>query len=278
MALKGMVTKQLKHLKNFWKLGRDSDFLIWCITFSVTVFVDLDWGLMIGVVATVNTIFQILARGKLNELGRAPGTNEYIDAEKGGVEYPKIKVVKLESALFFGSKDRFYERVGEYFRKPTPSTTTYMGADTRKQPNDDGDIAPSYHTLVIDASAIIFIDVAGVQKVLTLARGLRKNNSARVLIARASDSVVKMLTAGGLVDVNAGGLNGSETFFETVSEAVLAGAAAGLFVANPSDPLERCNSLRCFTSQGGTGSAGMSETVPLLGGGRSRAWDAETAL
>jgi len=254
---------------------------------------------MNGVVATVNTIFQILARGKLNELGRAPGTNEYIDVEKGGVEYPRVKVVKLESALFFGSKDRFYERVGRHFREPVPitTTTTYMSPGTamesqallsrQKSGGGGGSCGiPSYHTLVIDASAIIFIDVAGVQKVLTLARGLRKNNSARVLIARASDSVEQMLLAGGLAEVNAGGLNGSDTFFDTISEAVLAGAAAGLFIETAGNPIERFNSLPSFNDQGGARMApprstvprdGVDETAPRLGA-RSKAWDAETAL
>merc|ERR1711904_704681 len=108
-----------KRGKIFWRYGRSTDFVTWLIT----VLVDLDWGLAIGLLMMVNSIFQMLARAKVTDLGQSPnGDNKnYIDQEKGGVEYPGVKVIKMDTALFFGSKDRFFDKIASYFKVKKPN-------------------------------------------------------------------------------------------------------------------------------------------------------------
>jgi len=269
-ALRGVFVKHWKRAHSFWKYGRETDFVVWVVTTAVTLFADLDWGVMIGLLMTVNMVFRLLANAKLTDLGRMPGSEEYVDLEKGGIEFPGVKIVKMESPLFFGSKDRFYEAITKSFSEQSHnaddddndddddghngrgsgSKVTESSALIPKSPSSDMQKqqqlqqqqqqrqqrqrqrqsfrqgiggSPNYHTLVIDASALIFIDVAGVEKLLTISRFLRARG-ATLVVANVSDSVSKVLKQSELQSMSEIPL-----IFDTVGAAVLAGADRGIF-------------------------------------------------
>eukprot|EP00041_Stephanoeca_diplocostata_P022590 m.540772 g.540772 ORF g.540772 m.540772 type:complete len:738 (-) comp22103_c1_seq1:269-2482(-) len=209
MALHGMLTKQLKKCQQFWRLAK-SDFIVWLVTLLVTVVVDLDWGLLVGLVVTVHTVFQRLSYSKFSVLGRVGKTTHYDYIDKGGQEYPGVKIIRLESPLFFGSKDRFYEHV-----------CREVAADAAAKKN-----SVDYHTLVVDASSMNFLDVAGAHKLVTLKRFLERNYKARLLVACGNEVVNDVLDKSDIetTDVE------ERVLFDTVNAAVLYGADRGIFI------------------------------------------------
>lgn len=163
---------------------------------------------MIGFVVTIHTVFDRLARAELTVQGRIPGGKNYVDVSKypEAIEHRGVKVVRLDSALFFGSRDRLY-----YYVKKLV-TVAPEGRDR-------------IHTIVIDASAVIFLDSAGIVKLCNLASELRKRYDASVLVAEASDKVRDTLLAGGLIDL----FPGKTLLYRTIGEAQTAGIAAATF-------------------------------------------------
>ncbi|GFR60242.1 sulfate transporter-like [Elysia marginata] len=77
VALKGMF-KQFLELKNLWRISI-IDFAVWLITFSATALLDVDLGLLVGVVFALLTVIIRSQRPYSCILGQVPGTDIYKD-------------------------------------------------------------------------------------------------------------------------------------------------------------------------------------------------------
>jgi MFS superfamily sulfate permease-like transporter len=223
MALHGMVIKQGRKCIGFWKFGRKDDFITWLVTLLVTVLVDLDWGLLIGLLMTIHSVFLRLNQSKLTTLGKVQGTQFFDDVTRGLVEFPGVKIFRLNSPLFFGSKDRFYAEVCREI--DSHAITRSVEDDLLHSGKRTASAAVPYHTLVIDASAMIFLDTAGAQQLATLSKWLERNHNARLLVACGNANFVDVFKR---VDFGSGNWHGAAVLFPTVHEAVLFGASQGL--------------------------------------------------
>ena len=221
-ALRGLVRK-LDEGKMYWRLGKTSDFLIWLLTLLATIFLDLDYGLLIGLAFTIHSVFDRLARAKLTIQGRLPGTKQYIDINENdqAVELRGVKVVRLDTALFFGSRERLYD-----FIKNIVFDAQRKGAHV--------------HTIVLNAGAVIFLDSAGISKLNSLARELRDKFDALLLVAECSALVENTLFEGEFHVTQPE----RKVIFPTVAAAVSYGVATNEF-SSPGAPI-RVESLHSF--------------------------------
>ncbi|CAL1539051.1 unnamed protein product [Lymnaea stagnalis] len=107
VALKGMF-KQFGDLKTLWGISL-IDFATWLITFSATVFLDVDLGLLVGVVFALLTVIMKSQRPYACLLGQVPGTDIYkdVDVYKVAEEIPNIKIFRFDCALFFANSEFF---------------------------------------------------------------------------------------------------------------------------------------------------------------------------
>ena len=80
VALKGMLF-QVKDFLRFWKLSW-SDAIIWMATFLGVVILDIEYGLLIGVVLCILNLLFISIRPYSCKLGLLPGTEIYLDVKR----------------------------------------------------------------------------------------------------------------------------------------------------------------------------------------------------
>ncbi|XP_055881917.1 prestin-like isoform X4 [Biomphalaria glabrata] len=107
VALKGMF-KQFADLIALWKISL-FDFATWLVTFCATVFLDVDLGLLVGVVFALLTVIMKSQRPYSCLLGQVPGTDIYRDISvyKVAKEIPNIKIFRFDSAIFFANSEFF---------------------------------------------------------------------------------------------------------------------------------------------------------------------------
>ncbi len=208
-AIRGLVQK-LREGRHYWRVGSE-DFVIWLVTLAATVLIDLDWGVAIGFLVTIHTVFHRLARAKLKVLGRdpsSPGGKSYVDVAEfpDAAQHRGVKVLRLDTALFFGSRERLYDFVKTLIKEHA------AGADP-------------LHTVVLDACAVIFIDAAGVSKMINLTREIRRTYGTQLLVAQASEAVRDTLDRGGYIAA----FPDETTVFPTIPEAIAAGVEAATF-------------------------------------------------
>lgn len=80
VALKGMFV-QAKELVKFWKLSK-SDALIWIVTFLIVTLVNIDIGLLAGLLTSLAIILLQTVRSYTCLLGHIPHTDLYLDLDR----------------------------------------------------------------------------------------------------------------------------------------------------------------------------------------------------
>uniref|UniRef100_A0A5S6Q8L3 STAS domain-containing protein n=1 Tax=Trichuris muris TaxID=70415 RepID=A0A5S6Q8L3_TRIMR len=111
VALKGMFV-QLGHLPALWKCSKP-DFLIWVVSFSSVILLDMTYGLAVSVAFTLLTVifkFQwaySVSLGQLDESEIYQGVSSYAAAK----EIRGIKIYRFDSPLLFANVELFKEGV-----------------------------------------------------------------------------------------------------------------------------------------------------------------------
>lgn len=80
VALKGMFV-QAKQLVKFWKLSK-SDAIIWIVTFLIVTLVNIDIGLLAGLLVSLVIILLQTIRSYTCLLGHIPHTDLYLDLDR----------------------------------------------------------------------------------------------------------------------------------------------------------------------------------------------------
>lgn len=80
VALKGMFL-QVSDLQRVWKISR-VDATIWISTFLGVVIIDIDYGLLLGVVVSLLVLLSRSQKPRTACLGHVPNTDLYLDVSK----------------------------------------------------------------------------------------------------------------------------------------------------------------------------------------------------
>ncbi|XP_059608891.1 prestin [Phlebotomus argentipes] len=201
VALKGMLM-QVRDLKRFFKEDR-LEALTWICTFLSVVLIDIDIGLLVGIIMSIIALYLKGWKSYSCILGLIPGTGIYVDIEKHKTaeEVPSIKIFRHAGCINFASKASFkrklYETIGVNSRKPSK--------------------APDYHdihTVVIDLSCIPHIDYSACKLFKEMASELDKVGIAFFLAAPSDRVFDTIMHADALGD-------GPFQTFPTVHDAVL---------------------------------------------------------
>jgi SulP family sulfate permease len=118
-------------------------------------------GLFIGIGISLLLLLYRASRPRIAVLGRVPGSGQFADVERHpeNAEVEGVKVIRVESGLFFANADFVRARILEEAR------------------------APGVHAVVLDAEAMPYIDVSGVRMLMALADDVQRAGS-RLLLAR----------------------------------------------------------------------------------------------
>ncbi|CAI9554318.1 unnamed protein product, partial [Staurois parvus] len=109
--LKGMFW-QVVDVPRLWRQSK-WDTAIWLFTCFASLLLDIDLGLLVGIIFGLFTVFLRVQYPSYNSLGNIPGTDIYKDIEKyKNVEEPEgIKIVRFSSAIFYGNVDTLKDGV-----------------------------------------------------------------------------------------------------------------------------------------------------------------------
>ncbi|GAB0099045.1 solute carrier family 26 member 6 [Sergentomyia squamirostris] len=207
VALKGMLM-QVKDLKRFYKEDR-LEALTWICTFLSVVLIDIDIGLLVGIVMSIIALYLKGWKSYSCILGAIPGTGIYVDIEKHKTaqEIPSIKVFRHAGCINFASKASFkrklYETIGVGARK----TSKNHSVDST---NSFSDI----RTVVIDLSCIPHIDYSACKLFKEINNEMDKIGVAFFLAAPSDRVFDTIMHADALGD-------GPFQTFPTVHDAVL---------------------------------------------------------
>ncbi|XP_069999159.1 prestin isoform X3 [Penaeus vannamei] len=111
VALKGMFL-QVNDLRKVWAISR-ADASIWIAAFLGVVIIDIDYGLMIGVLMS---LVVLLFRGQKPStaiLGSIPNTDIYLDIKKysSAVEIPSVCIFQFSGPLHFANSEYFRTQI-----------------------------------------------------------------------------------------------------------------------------------------------------------------------
>ncbi|OQV14267.1 Pendrin [Hypsibius exemplaris] len=230
-------------VQKMWKVSL-IDASIFMVTLLATVLLDVDYGLVIGVLYSLLVFAFRMQYGRVAVLGKVRGTSTEIKPLEDPMvdEVPGIKIFRLHGPLYSGNAESFfakirkailsYEKVVSSYLSPVPEPETTeieeITGTEAPQPSSESSqteitmvrtkAEPQHikplRAIVIDCSAISFIDIVGTEKLLRLVKECSKRG-IRVVFTACSDSVRDILYLSGVAAVLPEG-----NFISSVSDAI----------------------------------------------------------
>ncbi|KAK3730766.1 hypothetical protein RRG08_015683 [Elysia crispata] len=107
VSLKGLL-KQFGELKRLWRVSK-IDFSVWLVTFLATVFLDVDLGLLIGLIYNLVPILLRTQQPYHCLLGKLPDADIYVDLKvhREASPLPGIKIFQFQAPLYFANMEHF---------------------------------------------------------------------------------------------------------------------------------------------------------------------------
>ncbi|XP_073325519.1 solute carrier family 26 member 6 [Pagrus major] len=111
--LKGMF-KQFMDVPTLWKTNK-VDLLVWLVTFTSTILLNLDLGLAVSIVFSMLTVIFRTQLPRYSILGHVPGTDLYLDTDtyKEAKEIPGIKIFRSSTTIYYTNAEMYLEALQE---------------------------------------------------------------------------------------------------------------------------------------------------------------------
>ncbi|XP_018576245.1 sulfate transporter isoform X2 [Anoplophora glabripennis] len=232
VALKGMLL-QITAIWKFWKLSR-MDAAVWLVTFLAVVFVNIDIGLLIGIVMSLISIFILGFRPYTCLLGAVPKTDLYLDINryKGTKQIDGIKIFHYCGGINFATRNIFKKdimclveinpqkeiiyrsKLAEYINRDE-DVDGKSKANKEKILKLQKKINTHLRCLIMDFSSVSYIDPSGVSMLKNVIESFQKLDIP-VYIAACSDPVYNMMKKCNLICIT----NPSLRLFPTIQDAV----------------------------------------------------------
>jgi SulP family sulfate permease len=154
-----------------------SETAVLAVTLVATLTAQLEFAIYIGVVLSLMLYLSRTSRPRIVDVKPDPSEHSYLFTTQSGLpDCPQIKIVRINGSVFFGAVDHV-QRVLQS-----------IDADT-----------PTQKHLLIDATGVNFIDVAGAE-MLALEAKRRRRLGGGLYLYRVNDEVLKLLERGGYLD------------------------------------------------------------------------------
>uniref|UniRef100_A0A4W6F3J6 Solute carrier family 26 member 6 n=1 Tax=Lates calcarifer TaxID=8187 RepID=A0A4W6F3J6_LATCA len=111
--LKGMF-KQLMDVPMLWKTNK-VDLLVWLVTFTSTVLLNLDLGLAVSIGFSMLAFIFRTQLPRYSILGRVPDTDLYLDTDtyKEAKEIPGVKIFRSSTTIYYTNAEMYLEALQE---------------------------------------------------------------------------------------------------------------------------------------------------------------------
>ncbi|XP_048359809.1 sulfate anion transporter 1 isoform X2 [Sphaerodactylus townsendi] len=209
VSLRGALRK-LKDVPRRYHLDK-IDALVWCVTMFASALISTEMGLLVGAVFSMLCIVGRTQYPHAALLGQIGNTVFYEDDEeyKNLLTVPKVKIFRFEAPLYYANKDFFlkclHKRTGldpavEMAKRKKAKRKGQRSLETETgQAETTSCLVPKHsglQAIIIDCSAISFVDTAGVSTL----KDTRKDHwelQIAVLLAGCNRSVIDSLERGG---------------------------------------------------------------------------------
>lgn len=222
--LRGALRK-FTDIPRMWRINH-IDAAIWVITMATSALVNTELGLLVGVLVSALCVLGRTQRAQVLELGRAMTREHYEDLSsyRGLQRHPKVAVFRYEAPIYYANQSLFkkslYKCVGVdpvkeksqriKFKKKTNQQVTgvlNMKSDRTEAAGGQNEAEAgatitlmksphSLRSLVIDCSAILFLDTAGVNALKEVCKDYGELG-IKVVLAQCNASVLDDLERGG---------------------------------------------------------------------------------
>ncbi|XP_072763166.1 prestin isoform X2 [Anoplolepis gracilipes] len=166
VALKGMFQQASQFVK-FWKLSK-TDATIWIVTFLIVTLVNIDIGLLAGLLVSLAIILLQAIRPCMYLLGHIPHTDLYLDLHryKAAVEIHGVKIIHYCGSLNFVNNSYFrstvYKLVGVCPQKMMKNRKK-LAEENHFLNDKDSEDRHELQCIIMDMSALSHIDPNSVQ-------------------------------------------------------------------------------------------------------------------
>ncbi|KAL0349221.1 UNVERIFIED_CONTAM: Sulfate transporter 4.1, chloroplastic [Sesamum angustifolium] len=185
-----------------WRVDK-RDFLLWTITCTVTLFLGIEIGVLVGVGVSLAFVIHESANPHIAILGRLPGTTVYRNIQQypESYTYNGIVIVRIDAPIYFANISYIKDRLREY--------EIESDGPTRRGPE-----VTRVHFVIIEMAPTTYIDSSAVQALKDLHQEYKSRN-IQIAISNPNRDVLLTLTRSGVVD-----LIGREWYFVRVHDAV----------------------------------------------------------
>ncbi|KAF5308663.1 hypothetical protein FQR65_LT06124 [Abscondita terminalis] len=234
VALKGMLV-QVTQFCHFWKLSK-LDAFVWIMTFLTVIFVSIDIGLLVGFILSLAEIVIMGFKPYTCLLGSVPNTDIYLDVTRYKMAIPLkgIKMFHYSGGLNFALRNTFknelYRLVGINPQKELnirrkiaklKDRDDLLSCDLSREKFNDkieklkSKTTTDLHCIIIDFSAVSYIDPSGVSVMKIIGEDLSRINIP-VYVAGCCGPVYEMMIKCGLLSA----AKNSIRIFPTIHDAV----------------------------------------------------------
>jgi SulP family sulfate permease len=163
----------LKAMRSIVRTSR-SETAVLLVTLLATLTAQLEFAIYIGVLLSLMLYLSRTSRPRIVDVKPDPAEHSYLFTTKSGLpDCPQIKIVRVNGSIFFGAVDHV-QRV-------------LQSIDSEK---------PTQKHLLIDATGVNFIDIAGAE-MLALEAKRRRRLGGGLYLYRVNDEVLRLLERGG---------------------------------------------------------------------------------
>ncbi|KAM9735427.1 sulfate anion transporter 1 isoform 1-T2 [Menidia menidia] len=237
VSLRGALRK-FRDVPAKWRASRN-DAIVWMVAMAATALISVELGLLVGIVFSMACVIFKTQNPKVALLGRVSDTDLYEDLEEytNLIPPPRVQIFRFQAPLYYANKESFlkslYKAVGvEPFlettrRRKAEKRAREMSAQNAKANGgkNNGDVfvglVPEeleFHAIVLDCSAIPFIDSTGTATFKALVKEYREIGVS-VLLAGCNTSIIDTLQKAQFFGGN--DKDRSSLLFHTVHAAVL---------------------------------------------------------
>jgi SulP family sulfate permease len=191
VAVAGLV--DVAEARRLWRIKR-SDFMLLVVAFASTLFLGVEWGLLVSVIASLGVIIRQTSRPHTAILGRLPESTEYRNVKRApmAITVEGVVVLRIDAPLYFANVEYVSDRI------------------RRIEETEGGRL----RVLVLDASSINDLDSSADRALQELAEDYGRRG-VELYIANAKGLVRDVMRRSGLFD-----RLGPERFFLSTHEAV----------------------------------------------------------
>ncbi|MGZ8267813.1 MAG: SulP family inorganic anion transporter [Burkholderiales bacterium] len=166
----------LKAIRNIIRTSR-SEAAVLAVTMIATLTAQLEFAIYIGVLLSLMLYLKRTSRPRIVDVKPDPGEHGYLFTTQSGLpDCPQLKIVRINGSIFFGAVDHVQG--------------VLQNIDAMN---------PSQKHVLIDATGVNFIDIAGAEMLAVEAKRRRRIGGALYLY-RVNEEVMKVLQRGGYLD------------------------------------------------------------------------------